>query len=78
MNIVTDAVYLTDNKAVAVMSSPQSVSADSGYDGFTSITATIESVDVSKVILYVGDYTNDVVTVTAGSKDGYYKRIYGE
>ena len=33
--------------------------------------------DFDTVQTFVADYTNDPVTLTAGSVDKYYRRIYG-
>ena len=34
-------------------------------------------IDFSTIRSYVADYTNDPVTLTKGSLDKYYRRIYG-
>lgn len=71
-------IYLENIKNIEALSSTQQVGASTGYDGFVSMVVTIDPVDIEDVSIYVGDYTNDVVTLTSGSKDKYYRRIYGE
>jgi hypothetical protein len=49
--------------------------------GFVSVVQAIptgEPTDFSDIFAYVGDYTNDPITVTFGSVDKYYRRIYGQ
>lgn len=37
-----------------------------------------DGVALMYVHVYIGDYTNDPLTLTLGSKDKYYRRIYGQ
>ena len=55
------------------------------YDKITSESARLMAaiqasgggVYFSTVQTFVGDYTNDPITLTLGSVDKYYRRIYG-
>lgn len=49
--------------------------------GFVSAVQAIPTggpADFTDIVVYVGDYTNDPITVTLGSVDKYYRRIYGQ
>lgn len=77
MNIVNNAIYIKDIKEIEIISPQQVINSDDGYDGFGQILVTFNPVDIDNVDIYIGDYTNNDVTITNGSKDKYYRRIYG-
>ena len=35
-------------------------------------------VDLSDLLVFIGDYTHDPITLSLGSVDKYYRRIYGQ
>ena len=50
-------------------------------DGYKKVVVNVSgggSADLSDLNIYIGDYTNDPVTLTLGSVDKYYRRIYGQ
>ena len=74
-----------DADLTSVANAIRSVSGSSGRlafpNGFVSEIWNISTGSgghMAGIDIYIGDYTNDVVTVTVGSKDSYYRRIYVE
>ena len=72
-------VKLQTAKTYTITTSPQTISPDTGYDAFADgvvLTAT-NGAFLSNMDAYVGDYQNDVISLTSGKVDKYYRRIYG-
>ena len=79
-NISTqNGVKLQAEKIVTSSESPQTILPDNGYDGFVDgvVLKTTSGVFLTTVATFVGDYTNDTITITSGKIDKFYRRIYG-
>ena len=49
-------------------------------DGYRQVTVNVSGggIDMSDLLVYIGDYTNDPMTLSLGSVDKWNRRIYGQ
>lgn len=77
---INHAANLQASKSISTLASPQTIEPDEGYDGFadgTALTITAPFTSLGTMSVYVGDYTNDTITLTTGRRDKFYRRLYG-
>lgn len=75
-----NGVKLQTEKTIAASNTTQTISPDTGYDGFAdgAILTVTNGTYLTTMAVYVGDYKNDTITIDKGGLDKYYRRIYGK